>query len=98
MYGMPAKRFDPDYYKNNPIDKKLDFALGFALAALVWVVFFNPHWWLAPLLVFCAAMAGVFFKFRRRYVIYGALALVFFPLALWGGLMIVWAGRNEIKS
>lgn len=98
MYGMTAKRFDPDYYKKDPVMIKLDFALGFLAALLLWVLFFKPFWWLPLLLIFCVSMIGILLKLKRRYIIYGALSLVFFPLVLWGGLMIIWAGRNEINS
>jgi hypothetical protein len=98
MYGMSAKRFDPDIYKKDPVLKKLDFILGFLVMGLVWFLFFKPIWWAAPLAGFCVSMIGILIKFKHRYVIYGALSLIFFPLVLWGGLMVVWAGRNEIKS
>jgi len=98
MYGMTAKRFDPDFYKKDPALKKLDFALGFFGTAFFWVLLFKLLWFIAPLVIFCVSIYGIFSKYRRRYIIYGALSLIFFPLVLWGGLMVFWAGRNEIKS
>ncbi len=93
---MPAKRFDPDFYKKDPLIKKLDFALGFCSAALFWVLSFYFAWYIAPLTVICAAVAGIFSKIKRRYIIYGALSLVFLPLVLWSTLKICWIGRDTI--
>lgn len=50
------------------------------------------------MMVFAACMAGILAKIKRRYLIYGALSLVFFPLIAWATLLIAWAGRNEINS
>jgi len=41
---------------------------------------------------------GLLAKFERRYLIYGALALVFFPLILWSVLRFSWFGRNEVNG
>jgi|GEM_PF-830761 len=98
MYGIPVKRFDFDVYKNKKWFKTADFALGFFVALLAWVLFFNPVWWAAPAGIFVFCMAGIFLKIKRRYLFYGGLALVFFPFALWTVLMIFWNGRNEINS
>lgn len=97
MYGMTAKRFDPDLYKKHKGLKERDFILGFAVAGLVWFLFFNPVWYAAPLVVFCLAMLGIKFKFRRRYFIYGALGLVFFPFLIWSAFTVFFYGRNELK-
>jgi len=98
MYGIPAKRFDPDYYKDHKFTKNVDFAIGFLLSAVLWYFLFKPYWYLAPIIIFSIAMAGVLLKIKRRYFFYGALAVVFFPLVIWGGLMIGWAGRKELNS
>jgi len=97
MYGMPAKRFDPDIYKDRKNLKINDFAAGFIGSGVIWILLFNVAWYLGPLLVFLLSMAGLKFKFRRRYFIYGALALVFFPFVFWALLMIGYSGRNELK-
>lgn len=98
MYGMPAKRFDYDFYRNKKLVKKLDFCVGFVGAGILWAVFFQPIWYTAVIMVFCLAMVGLWLKFERRYIIYGALALIFFPFVLWATLLSGWAGRNEINS
>jgi len=98
MYGFSVKRFDRDIYKNRRWLRNADFALGFLTALLAWLLFFRIVWWFAPMMVFAACMAGILAKIKRRYLIYGALSLVFFPLIAWATLMIAWAGRNEINS
>lgn len=98
MYGMTARRFEPDIYKKQKWLKELDFALGFFLALLAWILFFKPVWWIVPLVVFLVCLAGIFLQAKRRYIFYGALAVVFFPFTLWAVLMVVWAGRNEMKG
>jgi len=98
MYGIPSKRFDADLYKENKKLKNKDFALGFALAFLVTAALFWVEWYLGLLLSFLVSIAALFFKFRRRYIAYGALALVFFPFVIWATLMVSWAGRNEMNS
>jgi len=98
MYGMPIKRFDPDIYKGRKKMRNTDFIIGFLAAALIWLLFFRIAWYIGPLIVICFSIAGFFLKFRRRYFLYGALTLVFFPLVLWGALMILYKGRNEMKS
>jgi hypothetical protein len=97
MYGMSAKRFEPDLYKEQKDLKKLDFILGFALAAFVCVALFKLWWFAGPLAVFCACMLGLKYKFPRRYIIYGALGLIFFPFLLWAGFSVFYYGRNELK-
>lgn len=76
--------------------KKLDFALGFCAVAFFWVLSFLLAWYIAPLVVICASIAGILLKLKRRYVIYGALSLVFFPLVLLGTLKICWIGRDAV--
>lgn len=98
MYGFAAKRFDRDIYKNKRWLRNADFALGFLIALLAWILFFKPIWWAAPAAIFIACMGGLFAKIKRRYLFYGGLSLVFFPFLLWSVLMIAWFGRNEIKS
>ncbi len=98
MYGMPAKRFDYDFYREHKLAKKLDFCIGFALAGFFWAVFFEPVWYTALAVIFCLAMAGLWTKFERRYLIYGALALIFFPFIVWAVIFSGWAGRNELNS
>jgi hypothetical protein len=98
MYGIPAKRFEDDYYHGHKNIKVIDFTVGALLAAVLWFFLFKPIWYVAPLIIFTVSMLGIFLKIKRRYFIYGALSVVFFPLVLWGGLIVGWAGRNEIKS
>ena len=98
MYGIPARRFEDDYYKDHKFTKNVDFAIGFLVSLLFWYFFFNPVWYVAPLILFAVAMIGIFLKFKRRYFIYGVLAVVFFPLVIWGGTMVGWAGRKEVNS
>jgi hypothetical protein len=95
MYGVAAKRFDRDIYKNKRWLKIADFSLGFLISLLAWILFFNPVWWAAPLGVFILCAAAAMMKIKRRYLFYGGLALVFFPFALWAIIMILWAGRKE---
>lgn len=98
MYGMPAKRFDPDIYKDRKKLKVGDFAAGFLCALIFWILIFKPIWYVAPLIMSALSLAGIFLKFRRRYFIYGALSLVFFPFVAWAAVIWFYAGRNEIKS
>jgi hypothetical protein len=98
MYGMTARRFEPDIYKKTKWLKQLDFMLGFLSALLAWVLFFKPVWWAVPLVAGLVCAAGIFLQIKRRYIFYGALSVVFFPFTLWAILMIVWAGRGEMKS
>ncbi len=98
MYGIPAKRFDDDYYRDHKALKNVDFAVGFLISAAAWYFLFMPTWWIAPLIIFVVAMAGILLKVQRRYYFYGMLAVAFFPLVIWGAVLIGWAGRNEIKS
>jgi hypothetical protein len=98
MYGMPVKRFDYDFYRDNKRAKKLDFCGGFIGAAVLWAIFFKPVWYTALVVIFFLAMAGLWTKFERRYVLYGALALIFFPFLLWATLFAGWMGRKEINS
>jgi len=94
---MPAKRFDPDIYKDRKSLKKNDFAAGFIGSGVIWILLFNAVWYLGPLIVFLFSMVGLKFKFRRRYCIYGALTLVFFPFVFLALIMIGYSGRNELK-
>jgi len=98
MYGFAAKRFDRDIYRNKRWLRNADFALGFFTALLIWILFFRLVWWAAPAAIFIICMAGLFAKVERRYVLYGGLALVFFPFIFWAAMMVFWAGRNEINS
>ena len=98
MYGFAAKRFDRDIYKNRRWLRNADFALGFLTALLAWLLFFRIVWWFAPMMVFAACMAGILAKIKRRYLIYGALSLVFFPLIAWATLMIAWAAFSQFSS
>ena len=98
MYGIPAKRFDHDLYKDRKDLKKRDFAVGFVVSGLVWFLLFHSAWYVAPALIVCAALAGLLLKLRRRYVVYGALALVFLPFVIFATLAVGYAGRNEVNS
>ncbi|MFZ3074139.1 MAG: hypothetical protein WA093_03365 [Minisyncoccales bacterium] len=98
MYGMPAKRFDPDIYKDRKKLKVNDFSAGFLCGLIFWFLSFGIAWYIAPLIIAALCGAGLFLKFRRRYFIYGALALIFFPFVIWATLIWFYAGRNEIKS
>lgn len=98
MYGIPAKRFDYDVYRGSKLKKRLDFCIGFIAAGLLWYVLFKPVWYTAILIIISICIVGLMVKFERRYIIYGALALVFFPFVLWATLFSAWVGRNEINS
>jgi len=97
MYGMPSKRFDPDIYKDRKDLRNRDFIAGFVSSGLLCFLLFRPVWFLAPLIIFCFSMIGIKYKFRRRYAIYGALSLIFFPFLLWALLMVGYAGKDELK-
>ncbi len=98
MYGIPAKRFDYDFYRDKKLLKKLDFCVGFAGSALLWHLFFKPVWYAAILIILFVCVVGLIVKFERRYIIYGALALIFLPFVIWATVFSAWAGRNEINS
>ena len=95
---MPSRKLDYDFYTNNKFVKKLDFCVGFIGAGVLWATFFQPVWYTALVVIVGLCLIGLWVKFERRYVIYGALALVFFPFILWATLFSGWMGRNEINS
>jgi len=95
---MTAKRFDPDVYKDRKNLRNRDFAAGFSGAGLFWVLLFHPFWFLAPIMITGASLAGIFSqKIKRRYVLYGALSLVFLPLVIYAFILVGYKGRNEVK-
>ena len=98
MYGIPAKRFDPDLYKGHKNLRNNDFAIGFVVCGLIWFLLFRLAWYAAPILIVCVSLVGLLFKFRRRYFIYGALSLIFLPFVVFAAFTVGFAGRNEVKS
>jgi len=95
MYGMPLKRFDPDIYKDRRGLKNLDLAIGFLAAAGVWFILFRPVWYAGPVVVGLVGLTGLLTKFERRYIIYGALSVIFAPLLLWASATILKYGTKE---
>ncbi len=95
---MPAKRFDYDFYRDKKLLKKLDFCVGFLGAGILWAIFFDPVWYTPLAVIVILSLIGISINFERRYVIYGALSLVFFPFVIWATLFSAWLGRNEINS
>ena len=94
MYGMPAKKNDFDYYKKHTDEMTIDFIVGFLATGILWFVFFNPVWYFLPLVIFFISATALLFGFERRYIFYGALSLIFFPVTLIGLIVFVYNGRK----
>jgi len=88
----PSKRPPSDYYFQKDKLKKRDLAIGFFLATAFWYFCFHPLWWAGPLAIFIVSTIVIRCDIKRRYIAYGALSLIFFPLILWGSGLILHQG------
>ena len=57
---MPAKRFEPDIYKDRKKLKVSDFLAGFLCGLIFWILSFWIAWYVAPLIIAALCAAGLF--------------------------------------
>lgn len=82
-------------------NKILDFILGFAGAILIgWVTMLTGSWLnsvLTPVLIFLSAILFLFFCYffwvhKRKFIVYGMLAIFLVPIFAFGACMLVFSG------
>jgi hypothetical protein len=88
----PSKRPPSDYYFQNDFLKKRDLFFGCLTAAVFWYFCFYPVWFAAPITIFIVSAILIRRDIKRRYLAYGAILLLFFPLILIGGGGFLHAG------
>lgn len=95
MYGLPNTDGPDDYYYKNTLRKRKDLAIGFCTAIAVWALLFRLSWYVGPVIIAATCFTAFIKKYQRRYVMYGALSLIFAPVLIWGSGVIFQKGLAE---